>query len=186
MVPKKNEVPWYWNLADELRSHRIGGDWFLGLVREAKARGLIHSWRDVSALARVDERAAELLDPPVVVDFIVALYSDSAPGRVLDPWAGMGITLWGLDEAGLVETGVGIEINPDVHELARELNPSARMQWLNDSAVAALPTLSSDFDLVVGSPPMGLPLTTLLTSGTEVRSSATYDHAGAGKSATRR
>jgi hypothetical protein len=174
VVAKKTEVPWYWNLADELRSQRVSGDWFLRLVREAKARGFIQSWKDVSALARVDERAAELLDPPVVVDFLLALYSHSGLRRVLDPWAGIGITLWGLDDAGLVQTGVGIEINPDVHDLARELNPSARIRWVNDNAAIALPALPSDFDLVVGSPPMGLPPTTLLTSGTELRSSATF------------
>jgi len=170
----KVDVPWYWNLSDELRGQLSGGDWFLRLLREAKARGFVESWRDVSALARVDERAAELLDPPVVVDFIVALQSGTEPRRILDPWAGMGITLWALDEAGLMDTGVGIEINPDVHELATELNPSARFEWMNADAVAALPTLSVEFDLIVGSPPTGLPPTTLLTRGTEVRASATF------------
>ena len=170
----QGELSWYWNLADEFRGRHARSDSILRLLGEAKARGFIQTWRDVSALAELDERAAELLDPPVVVDFMVALLSNGARRKLVDPWAGLGITLWALDDAGLVESGVGIEINETVHRLARELNPNPRFDWLNADAAVALPTLPADFDLVVGSPPMGLPQTTLLTGGSEVRASATF------------
>ncbi len=169
----RTEAAWYWKLAEEFRDRLPRTAWPLELLREAKARGLIHSWRDVSALAELDERAAELLDPPVVVDFVVALLSDGGQRKVIDPWAGLGITLWALDEAGVIKSGVGIEVNQETHRLARELNPSDRMTWINANAAVALPTLQDDSDVVVGSPPMGLPATTLLTGATEIRASAT-------------
>ena len=171
---KGRETPWYWELANEFRNQRSHGDRFLHLLLEARSRGLLRSWSDASSLAQVDERAAELLDPPVVVRFLVALQTQRGRIKVLDPWAGIGITLWALDEAGLVRSGVGIEINAQVHQLARDLNGSERLEWLNANAATALPTLPADFDLIVGSPPMGLPLTTLLSGGVETRASATF------------
>lgn len=171
----REQLAWYWKLADEFRDHPDRNRLPL-LLREARRRGLLDGWRDVSALARVDPRAAELVDPPVVVDFMVALCRDTRPGRVLDPWAGLGVTLRALDDAGLVQEGTGLELNLEVHELAQELNESSRLSWICANAGEFLPRLDEEFDLVVGSPPMGLPPINLETADPEIhlRASATY------------
>lgn len=160
-TPRSDRVPavLYWQLIDQLRGAGFLDRFSMGLeiVRRAVAAGLIDDWRDLSSLLSGDRTSPDIVDPTFVSDTIVALVSDGHPLRVLDPWAGLGLTLRALDEVGQVSHGVGIEINASVEQLASEVFPSPRLEWMLGDASRLLPGLVGQFDLVVGSPPLGLP-----------------------------
>jgi len=168
----------YWRLVDQLRDagHLDPVSMRFEIVRRAAAQGMIKSWRDLSPLLGGDRRSPEIVDPAFVSDVIVSLVAGGQPLWVLDPWAGLGLTLRALDEAGHVNHGVGIEINRAVHELATELFPSPRLEWLLGDASQVLPGLAGQFDLVVGSPPLGLPSGRFEDESRhiQVKASATY------------
>lgn len=163
-----------WKLADDVRGARFPGA--VAVVGEAIRKGFIKDWRDCAHLIADDRSGPEIADPIFVADFMVALAGDRSDLRVLDPWAGLGLTLRDFDDAGRLQQGVGIEINTEVHELAAELLPSPRIEWLLGDAGQLLDTDIGQFDLVVGSPPLGLPPRTLSVPdrSLNLRASATY------------
>jgi hypothetical protein len=148
----------------------------MALVEDASKRGLLRDWRDVSRLAQSSTPTTDVVDPEIVADFLVALTADREPMRVLDPWAGLGVTLAGLEAAGRIREGLAIEINKPTYELARRLWSTSKIEWrLGDSADVLGEDLAS-FDLIAGSPPVGLSPTTIQVGGPrrELRASKTY------------
>lgn len=168
----------YRQLIDQLRDagHLDPLSMRFEIVRRAAAMGFIKDWRALGRLLGGDRTSPEIVDPAFLSDVIVSLVAGGHPLRVLDPWAGLGLTLRALDEAGLVGHAVGIEINKAVHELASELFPSPRLEWVLSDASQELPRLIGQFDLVIGSPPLGLPSGRFKEQARhiEVKASATY------------
>ena len=146
-----------WLLADELRAH--AGRSSIGVLREAASRGLMPTWRDQAEFA-LAAGVGESVDPSIVADFLLAFTDGEPPKRVLDPWSGIGITLAALESAGRVESGVAIEINQDVYELIMALREGSRIEWRLGDASLILADDIDGFDLIVGSPPIGLSTTT--------------------------
>ncbi len=130
-------------------------------------RGLTPTWRDQAEFA-LEAGVSEAADPTVVADFMLALTRDAAPKRVLDPWAGLGITVAALESVGLVRSGTAIEINQDVYEVIMAMRGDSRIDWLLGDAARLLPELDGEFDLIVGSAPAGLPRTRLEETGNHV------------------
>src|SRR4051812_34846664 len=95
-----------WRLAEELRG-TFDGATPLRVARRAVLAGLAPTWRE-QALVAQEVGVAEAADPRVVAEFLIAHTSGMPPLRVLDPWAGFGITLAALDEAGRLGYGVAI------------------------------------------------------------------------------
>ena len=147
------------DLAEQARGRSV--DWDpLTLFRVAIAQGLVSDWREISGLAGPGAMS-EVVDPALVADFLIALTSSDEPLRVLDPWAGLGVTIGALESVGRLKSGLAIEINESVFELARELWPRTQVEWrLGDSAVV-LSNSAGPFDLIVGQPPIGLPRSVL-------------------------
>ena len=149
----------FWRLADELRG-TLDGRSPLSVLRVAAQRGLMPTWRHQADFAR-EVGLSEAADPAVVADFLVALTEGDRPMRVLDPWAGLGITVSALEAAGRVTGGTAIEINKDVYEVIMTLRWDSRIEWLLGDAADVLTHLTPGYDLVIGSPPINLPPTTL-------------------------
>ena len=173
MPDQQNWQLYWWQRADEVRG-RAGSPDALRLVRNALAHDRRLDWRALAAVTRYGE--APIADPQVIAEFALAYTSDRPRSRVLDPWAGLGVTLAALDAGERVESAVAIEINQAVHDLARDVTPSGRTDWRLGDAAEVLPGLESNFDLIVGSPPIGLPSTRLRASDPplDLRASATY------------
>lgn len=163
-----------WNLADSLRGRWLGDP--LEFVSAAAERGLVRDWRDLSGLTRLQRTSTELVDPAIVPDLMVALTADRPAARVLDPWAGLGVTLQALDDAGRLTRGLGIEINRAVHDLAATISQSPHIDWQLGDASELLTKGVGEFDLIVGSPPIGLPPKTLHVARPtiDLRASGTY------------
>lgn len=149
----------FWRLADELRG-TVDGRNPLAVLRVAAVRGLMPTWREQAEFAG-EVGLAEAADPGVVATFLLALTDGDRPKRVLDPWAGLGITVSALEAEGRVVGGTAIEINQDVYEVIMALRQQSRIDWLLGDAAEVLPTLTAGYDLVVGSPPVNLPPTEL-------------------------
>jgi hypothetical protein len=96
----QTQVRALWLLADELRTSARGP---LELIQAAVDRGLVHSWRNLASFAYLD--AAEVVDPRYVADFAATYLGGDGPKRVLDPWAGLGVTMAAHDAAGLLDVG---------------------------------------------------------------------------------
>lgn len=163
----------YWQQADEFRSWPRRPD-TLALVRNALAHDRRIDWRTLAAVSRYDQDS--IVDPEVVAAFTLAYTTGRPPLRVLDPWAGLGVTLSALDAESRLASGVAYEINEAVHGLARELSRSQRMEWRLGDAALLLRESQSEYDLVVGSPPIGLPTAHLALAEPQLdlRASATY------------
>ncbi len=163
-----------WQLADELRGSTEGRS-RLSLLREAALRGLMPTWRDQAELAAA-AGVEDSVDPSIVADFLLALTDREAPKRVLDPWAGLGVTLAALESEGRVRSGVAIEINQDIYELVMALRGGSRIQWLLGDASEILADGLDPFDLIVGFPPINLRPAVLETQRPHIRlrSSKTY------------
>ena len=70
---------------------------------------------------------------------------------------------------------MAIEINEQVFRLGSELAPSDRVVWRLDDAAMVLDDLAESFDMVVGSPPINLPRTTLeISPGFGLTASKSY------------
>lgn len=164
---------YWWRLKDELRARGGARDSLL-LLRTAASRGHVTDWQALASLSRLDEN--EIVDPIVVAEFAVAFTADRSPMDVLDPWAGLGVSLRALADAGLVRSGLAIEINAGVYELTTDLLPMASVTWQLGDAATLLAGPIGDFDLVVGSPPIGLPRADLPANRAQVslRTSKTY------------
>ena len=143
-------------MADEFRSSSRSQ---VEIIRTAFERGLIGDWRTMAALSTVDE--PEIVDPRVVAEFALAFTAGGPPLRILDPWAGLGVTLAALDADGRLKAGLAIEINSAVCELASQLQKSDRVEWRQGDAADVLDGPIGEFDLIVGSPPMSLPRASL-------------------------
>jgi hypothetical protein len=168
MTTEERRLPiLWWQLADEFRgqSERLDP---LALLRAGVDRGLGASWPDISRIAQSTRETAELVDPAVVANLLLALTSDEPPKRVLDPWAGLGITLAALESQGRVASGLAIEINEGVHKLAQELWPASEIERRQGDAAEILADLAGEFDLVVGSPPPGLSTVVLRSTRPEI------------------
>lgn len=162
-------------LAGSIRSkERVTAE---SVLRRALAEGAIGSWESVARLLSAGALEPSPSDPAVVAQLTAAICAGRTAQRCLDPWAGIGITLRALLGEGIAETAVGIEIDPEVHAVAKQIPGSRQVEWhLGDAAkVLEDPDLGS-FDLVVGSPPIGLPsLEYTLRDGTmRRRVSGTY------------
>lgn len=133
------------------------------------------TWRDQAELA-VAAGVGESVDPAIVADFLLAFTDGEAPKRVLDPWAGIGITIAALESVGRVQSGIAIEINQDVYELIGALRGGSRIEWRLGDASLILADRLDPFDLIVGSPPIGLPPTKFETRTPQItlRASKTY------------
>lgn len=164
----------FWRLANELRGSFEGRS-RLSVLRQAALQGLVPTWRDQAELA-IAAGIDDSVDPAIVADFLLAFTEGEQPKRVLDPWAGLGVTVAALESAGRVKSGLAIEINQDVYELIMALRGGSRLQWLLGDASLILADTRDRFDLIVGSPPIGLPATLLKTSNPQIvlRASKTY------------
>ena len=96
--PQRN-APAMWRSQLAVAIHHAGlrGD-PLSLIREASRDGLISSWRELAPLA--GGAAPGILDPAVVAQFALAFTANEPARSVLDPWAGLGLTIAALDDAG--------------------------------------------------------------------------------------
>jgi hypothetical protein len=139
-----------WRLANELRGSLDGSSPLL-VARRAILEGLAPTWREQAVLAQ-EVGVAEAADPGVIADFLVAYSSGMPQLRVLDPWAGFGITIAALDEARRLSHGVAIEINRDVYSVIMAMRSTDRIEWLLGDSRALLQEPREPFDLVVGSP----------------------------------
>lgn len=164
-----------WQLAGELRATIPASD-RAGLLSEAVDRGLHLPWRDVSAFAQTGGATADIVDPAIVADFLIAFTSQEGPRRTLDPWAGLGITLAALAEHGRITHGLAIEINASLSNLASRLWPDAQVRWETADAAVGLAGDIGEFDLIVGSPPIGLARHELHSTAppVDLRASKTY------------
>jgi hypothetical protein len=165
----------WWELADHVRRLYPGAT-DVALLRSAVDRGLVGSWRDVSRFAQENRRTVEYVDPALIADFLLAFTEGVPPLRVLDPWAGLGISLAALEQAGRVSSGVAIEINAEVDDVSRHLWPGSGIERrLGDAAMVLADGLGS-FDLVAGYPPIGMPQAILRTQhpAIDLRASKTY------------
>ena len=138
--------------------------------------GTTPRWRDVSAFAQSGGATADIVDPAIVADFLIALTSHEVPSRALDPWAGLGITLAALAEHGRIAEGLAIEINASLMDLARSLWPDAHVHWETADAAVKMAADIGEFNLIVGSPPIGLAIHELHTTApiVDLRASKTY------------
>lgn len=167
-----HQSPLWWQSADGTRGQATNP---LAALRSAD-----HSepwdWADVSRLAQTTPETAYLADPVVVARFLVALTADEPPKRVLDPWAGLGVTLAALETSGRISTGIAIEINSEITELARRLWPGSVVTWRLGDAESLLGEQIGLFDVIVGSPPIGLPRAELTIPERDIRlkASKTY------------
>lgn len=155
MAQEKARPSRFLRLADELRGS-IDGRSPLSVLRAAATSGLWPTWREQAELA-AEAGISEAADPTVVPDFLIALTEGDTPRRVLDPWTGLGITVAALEAEGRVASGTAIEISQDVYEVIMAMRAGSRVDWLLGDAARLLPTLGSDFDLIVGSAPVNLP-----------------------------
>ena len=114
--------------------------------REALDRGYPLTWRDISLISRHDSFAPDLEDPVVVAEFLVALTADRDSLRVLDPWAGVGVSLGALLEAGRISEAVAIEINAEIAALGRDLVRDERLRWITGDAAVQLKQVDQGFD----------------------------------------
>jgi len=150
---ERNWQDFWWKFADEHRNQGHGQH-RLGLIREAVNRGIASDTRALAEVAGISN--SEIVDPLVVADFAVAYMASQPPARILDPWAGLGTTLSALSDAGHLESGLAIEFNTEVFELARDLSRNDAVEWRLGDASTVLGEPIGKFDLVVGSPPVGL------------------------------
>lgn len=149
----RNWQDFWWKFADEHRNQAHGRPG-LGLIREAVNRGIARDTRALAQVARISN--SEIVDPSVVSDFAVAYMASQPPARTLDPWAGLGVTLSALSDAGHLESGLAIEADAEVFELGRALSRNDAVEWRLGDASTILAEPIGKFDLVVGSPPLGL------------------------------
>ena len=165
----------WWELADYVRGQypRATG---LALIRSAVDQGLVGSWRDVSRFAQEDRRTVEHVDPALIADFLLAFTEGMPPLRVLDPWAGLGISLAALEQAGRVSSGVAIEVNTEVDDVSRHLWLGSRIERRLGDAAMVLSDGLGTFDFVTGYPPIGMPQAILRTQRPpiDLRASKSY------------
>lgn len=145
----------------------------LKALRRALEDGQPPDWRELSRLALTGPEDA---DPPVVGEFLLAYTDGLQELRALDPWAGLGVSLLALAGAGRIASGLAVEIDSEVFATARVLSRGLPIEWqLGDASQVLMEKLGS-FDLILGSPPLGLPPTRLQLDdlGVDVRTSKTY------------
>jgi hypothetical protein len=161
-----------WRLSNELRG-TLDGSNPLHIARRAVLEGLAPTWRDQAVLAQ-EVGVAEAADPAVVADFLLAYTKGMPPLRVLDPWAGFGITMAALDEAKRLRPSVAIEINQDVYSVVMAMRSTDRIEWLLGDSRVVLGQPRDPFDLVVGSPPTGMHKVEVHVGERTLRVSETY------------
>ncbi len=118
----------WWKQADEFRKRPRRPD-TLTLVRNALAHQVAIDWRTLAAVPQYG--GAEIGDPQVVAAFVLAYTAGRPPLRVLDPWAGLGVTLAALVAEDRLESGVAIEINEAVYGVigTTRTSPSGTSSW---------------------------------------------------------
>jgi hypothetical protein len=144
-----------WKLVNELRSTRKLE--FPELLKEAKARGLTITWRDLGGIIPWYEkrRLGAFFPPAHLLDFIVAYAKGRGFKKALDPFAGTGTLLTALVDSQTVEKGFGIiNILTDL-SIAQAISEGLPIDWLQGNPEEVIPTLPSDFDVVVGLPRYG-------------------------------
>jgi len=118
-----------------------------------------------------------VVTPTFITDFLTAYAAEVHPKNALDPWAGVGSTLIPIVAGCSVPSATGITPLETEVEAARTMAGETPIEWVHAKATDALSSLG-DFDLIVSSPPWGLPDQTVrIKDGNEtieVRDSETY------------
>jgi hypothetical protein len=90
------------------------------------------------------------------------LCGDRSYQQALDPWAGSGLLLSTLVEAGRARKGFGVVENERDHILARATSAGLDIEWVLSDPMQSLRTSKRQFDLVVSSFPIGTQKKTML------------------------
>jgi hypothetical protein len=101
----------------------------------------------------------EVWVPPYISHFIVAYMNGRKVGRVLDPYARLGFLLIPIVRSCEVREAVGIVRAENEFEAARLISAQLPINWKRGEWQALIDQLGQ-FDLVVSSPPFGLPAVT--------------------------
>ncbi|MDA2923308.1 N-6 DNA methylase [Acidobacteria bacterium AH-259-L09] len=146
------------------------------LITEAREKGIQFKWNDLYLLNTKMGRRGALIVPPYVTEFISAYVDAKKPQSVLDPWAGIGSLLQPVVDKNAIPEATGISPMEADIKVAKLMDVRSSVEWILKKPEESLKEVNK-FDLVVSSPPIGLPPTaeTFDTSaGTiEVRESRT-------------
>lgn len=145
-----------WYLAEQQRER--GGPDFVGLLKQARAKGISVSVRELREIVqRMGLADASFVCPQSVIEFITEFLKDVNVESILDPWAGLGLVLVPLAEETKARRAVGISRNPEEMEAASLVCTNSAVSWQAGDALKILDELGEDFDIIAGCPPSGGP-----------------------------
>jgi hypothetical protein len=126
------------------------------VVGQLATRGVPVDWGLVTALAaKLDWR--EFVPEAELVDFIAEIASAGDCTSLLDPWAGAGVLLAGVQERAGAREAIGIERHDEYVEVAKQLDSG--IEWILEEPLAALDQMARagrSVTTIVSTPPWGL------------------------------
>lgn len=145
-----------WRIVDELRSTGERLD-LEAVLSTAIERGGDVGWQHLNAALSVSDADPGARIPPILVEFLVQYFRGRRLARTLDPWAGAGVFLTALAETGVISSGFGISRNNEALALARLVSREHDIEWRFGDPFDVLDSDLGTFDLVISSPPFGMP-----------------------------
>ncbi len=126
------------------------------LVANAKEQSIPVSWQDLISLGARDVRHRIPILPSYIARFISTYVSKSTFRRIIDPWAGAGSLLIPIAQENSTSEATGIVHTPEELVIARKMSAGMAINWMPGHEELAFTDLGT-FDLLVSSPPLGLP-----------------------------
>lgn len=148
-----------WNLLNNLREQPHHYD-LLHIVKEAKEQGLSIDFNDLRTINAWEGKAGAFIPPKHITDFIIEYSKNNDLKSLLDCWSGVGTFLSPLVQVYKPEVAIGLNLSIMEYEVAKMLQPAHVISWQLGEPLDLLDKIKSKFDLVVGSPPWGMPVKT--------------------------